>query len=433
MAAAVTATRTVATRRAVGQAMHAAGSTARAFGAFSDIPLGAADPILGLNEAFKQSTSPEKVNVGVGAYRDEEGKPHKLDCVREAQRRILERDLDLEYTGIAGIPEFVSHAIAFAYGNDSPVLREDRVAAVQSLSGTGALRVASEFIARFRGAGTPIYVPNKTWGNHIPIAENAGLSVKRYRYYSEGTCGLDFEGLVEDLRAMPEQSVVLLHACAHNPTGVDPTEEQWDQVLAVVQERDHTVLFDSAYQGFASGDADADAFAIRLFAAAGVDMLLCQSFAKNFGLYGERVGALSVVCQSPEEVEHVLSQLKLVIRPMYSSPPISGARIVTEVLGDAALRAKWYAECKGMATRISAARVRLREEVERLGTDRDWSHITSQIGMFCFTGLTPEQCDRMVSDHAVFMTRDGRISMAGVTQANAPRIAAALHDVTCRA
>jgi len=358
--------------------------------------------------------------------------PHKLDSVREAQKRIVERDMDLEYAGITGIPEFVRLATEFAYGSDSAPIREGRLAAAQSLSGTGALRVIMEFLAQELGEGTRIYMPNKTWGNHNSVAKRSGLTPETYRYYNAETCGLDIDGLLADLKALDEGSVVLLHACAHNPTGVDPTQAQWNDILDIVKARNHRVLFDSAYQGFATGDAEADAFAIRLFADAGVDMMLCQSFAKNFGLYGERVGALSVVCERPEDAERVLSQLKVVIRSMYSNPPIGGARIVTEVLGDEKLRAQWYRECKAMADRIAGARSRLREEVERLGAGRDWSHITSQIGMFCFSGLTPEQCDVMVSKHHVYMTRDGRISMAGVTQSNAPRIAAALHEVTSR-
>lgn len=357
--------------------------------------------------------------------------PVVLDCVREAERRILDKHMDLEYAGIAGVPDFVDAALRLSYGSKSTLLDEGKIAAVQSLSGTGALRIACQFFAKFWGTGTAIYMPDKTWGNHVPIAENAGLTVERYSYYNKDTCGLDFEGMLRDLQAMPERSIVLLHACAHNPTGVDPTPAQWEEIHSAILGRGHTVLFDSAYQGFASGDPEKDAAALRMFAErGGVTMLLCQSFAKNFGLYGERVGTLSAVCESKEEAAAVLSQLKGIIRPMYSSPPLRGARIVSEVLNDSKLLEQWYVECKGMADRILSARATLRKELDALDGGRDWSHVTEQIGMFCFTGLTPEQCDRMIAEHHIYMTRDGRISMAGVTQANAGQIAHAIHEVT---
>jgi aspartate aminotransferase len=360
--------------------------------------------------------------------------PHVLDCVREAEKRIMDKKLNLEYAGIAGVPEFVDAAVRLSYGATSAVVADGKVAAVQSISGTGALRIACQFFAKFWGVGTAIYMPDKTWGNHVPIAEHAGLTVERYAYYDSKSCGLNFAGMIDDLKAMPKSSIVLLHACAHNPTGVDPTAEQWEEIHAVILDRGHTVLFDSAYQGFASGDPEKDASALRMFAdRGGIPMLLSQSFAKNFGLYGERVGTLSVVCDTADEAGAVLSQLKGIIRPMYSSPPLRGARIVSEVLTDSKLLSQWYVECKAMADRILSARATLRKEVEALGGDRSWNHITDQIGMFCFTGLTPEQCDSMIEDHHIYMTRDGRISMAGVTQANAKQLASALHAVTSTA
>ncbi len=394
---------------------------------FAHVELAPPDPILGVAEAYRKDTFEGKINVSVGAYRDEDGKPVVLPSVREAQARLLDKKLDLEYAGIAGIPDFVRLATEFAYGEGSSVI--DRLAAVQALSGTGSLRIACVFLARTLGESTSIYIPNQTWGNHVNIAKDSGLSVERYRYYDDKTCGLDFDGMLEDLSGLEPGSVVLLHACAHNPTGVDPTPEQWDALLDIAKSRKLTTLFDSAYQGFATGDADADARAIRLFAEAGVPFLLCQSFAKNFGLYGERVGALSIVCDSPEHASTILSQLKVIIRPMYSNPPVSGARIVAEILSDPDLKAQWYSECQAMADRIAEARNALRTEVEKITDGQDWSHITSQIGMFCFTGLSPAQCDRMISEHHIYMTRNGRISMAGVTTKNAPYIASAIKEV----
>ena len=321
-------------------------------------------------------------------------------------------------------------ATEFVYGSDSPAIKENRLAAVQSLSGTGALRVMFAFLSRFYGAGTVLRVPTPTWGNHIPVARDAGLTVEPYRYYNKETVGLDFDGLVEDMQEAPEGTLFLLHACAHNPTGIDPSKEQWKELSRIMKEKRHVPLFDSAYQGFATGDADADAFAVRQFVDDGHALMLCQSFAKNFGLYGERVGTLSAVCDDKEEADRVLSQLKILIRPLYSSPPINGARIVEEVLSDPELRKDWYEECRQMALRIADMRQVLKDALQKAGSTRDWSHITDQIGMFCFSGLTPEQVERMVNEFHIYMTKDGRISMAGVNSKNVEYIAQSMHAVT---
>ncbi len=393
------------------------------------VPQGAPDAILGLAADFRASTAPNKVNLVVGAYRGSDGKPWVLPSVKEAEGRLLERGEFKEYAPIDGNARFTERALRFAYG-DSAALAEGRVAGVQTLSGTGACRLAGEFYSRFLPAGTAIYVSDPTWGNHIPIMERAGLEVRRYAYLDRSTNSLDFDGLISSINDAPSGSIFLLHACAHNPTGVDPSREQWRSVSDAILAKGHHVLMDCAYQGFASGDADADASAIRFFVDAGHSLLLAQSFAKNFGLYGERVGTLSAVCASSEQAAKVLSQLKLIIRPMYSSPPIHGALIVDEVLGDAALTAQYYDECKQMADRISAMRSLLVSELGAAGSSHDWSHITDQIGMFAFTGLTPSMCDELTAKHAIFLTKDGRISIAGINPGNAATIAAAIHDVT---
>jgi aspartate aminotransferase len=309
---------------------------------WKDVPQGADDPILGLNQAFGSDPSPNKVSLGVGAYRDAEGKPYVLRAVRAAEERIMAAKLPKEYAPIGGTPEYVNIAVALMLGDNSTALAEGRVAAVQTLSGTGACRVAAEMLSRFPSADAGadpigakiIYVPEPTWSNHWNIFGDAGLLVRGYRYWNPKTLGLDLDGLLDDLRAAPPGATVLLHACAHNPTGVDPTPEQWSLISDICESRGLRVLFDSAYQGFASGDPERDAAAVRLFVERGHAVMLAQSFAKNFGLYGERVGALSVVTASADEAKRVTSQLKLVIRPMYSSPPLHGARIVTIVLGD---------------------------------------------------------------------------------------------------
>jgi len=301
---------------------------------------------------------------------------------------------------------------------------------VQTLSGTGACRVAGEFFARFLPKGTTIYVSDPTWGNHIPIMELSGLEVKRYRYLNRKTNGLDLQGYLEDIESAPAGSIFLLHACAHNPTGVDPSKEQWAQISAAILAKGHHVLMDCAYQGFASGDAEYDAGSIRQFVADGHSMLLAQSFAKNFGLYGERVGTLSVVCADTEQAERVLSQLKLIIRPMYSSPPIHGALIVNEVLGDDALRSQYYGECADMASRILKMRALLKEGLAAAGSTHNWDHVTEQIGMFAFTGMDAAMCDELTEKYNIFLTRDGRVSMAGINGDNVGYVAGAIHDVT---
>lgn len=395
-----------------------------------DIPQGPPDAILGFAQAFRESTASGKVNLVVGAYRDDDGAPFVLPSVAEAEKRLLARGEKKEYAPIDGNPAFTKKALQFAYGEDCAALAEGRIAGVQTLSGTGACRIAGEFYARFLPKGTAIYASDPTWGNHIPIMQLAGLEVKRYKYLDRSTNTLDFAGFMADIDAAPSGSIFLIHACAHNPTGVDPTKDQWEQISKALLAKKHHVLLDCAYQGFASGDAEADAYAIRKFLADGHSMLLAQSFAKNFGLYGERVGTLSAVCPDAETAGRVLSQLKLIIRPMYSSPPIHGALIVNEVLGDEALRAQYYAECKGMAERIGEMRTRLRAEIEGAGSSHDWSHVTEQIGMFAFTGMSKEMCDELTDKHAIFLTKDGRISIAGLNSGNIATVAKAIHAVT---
>lgn len=326
---------------------------------FTDLTAAPPDAIIGLTDAYKSSTHPKKVNVGVGAYRTSAGSPYVLPSVKSAEARVVGRDMPKEYAGIGGDAAFTDLATSFAYGakSDNSVL-----ASVQSLSGTGGLRVGGEFYKSF--VGDTIVLPDPTWGNHIPIFKNAGLNVETYRYYDRSAAALDFDGMISDLRSGPTGKCVLLHACAHNPTGCDPTPDQWSAISDVMKERGHYAFFDAAYQGFASGDAEADAMAVRMFRERGHEMALVQSFSKNFGLYGERVGCLSVVCKDEEEKGRVLSRMKTVVRPMYSNPPVHGARIVSEVLGDEGLTEQWRGECKGMAERITDMRALLVKSLE---------------------------------------------------------------------
>lgn len=399
----------------------------------SSIPEGPPDAILGIAEAFKLCTDERKVNVCIGAYRDNQGKPWILPSVKKAEERMLaDPASNKEYSPIAGDMKYVELALGFAYGADADLTN---VAGAQTLSGTGACRIGGQFFANFcptpEGLDKlPILIPTPTWGNHMAIFGECGLDVRRYRYYNPSTNRLDYDGLLEDLKDAPDGSVVLLHACAHNPTGCDPNVEQLKGISDLIKEKGHHVFFDSAYQGFASGDAEADAFALRFFLGEGHRLVLAQSFAKNFGLYGERTGTFSVVCDTPEERSAVMSQLKLIIRPMYSSPPIHGSSIVKTVLSDDELSVEYYKNCEEMAARINAMRVKLVEVLKKVGSTHDWSHVEEQIGMFAYTGMNSDMVDKLTSEYAIFLTRDGRISLAGLNDGNIEYVAKAVHAVT---
>ncbi|KAK4228043.1 pyridoxal phosphate-dependent transferase [Podospora fimiseda] len=395
----------------------------RAASSWANVPQG---PPVCITEAFKADKFDKKINLGVGAYRDDTGKPYVLPSVRQAEEKVIASRLNKEYAGITGVPEFTKAAAVLAYGKDSSAL--NRLAITQSISGTGALRIGGAFLARFFPSKT-IYIPTPSWANHAAVFKDSGLEVKTYAYYNKETIGLDFAGLLADVNSAPNGSAFLFHACAHNPTGVDPTPEQWKEIEAVVKAKGHFAFFDMAYQGFASGDIHKDAFAVRHFVEQGHNIALAQSFAKNMGLYGERIGAFSIVCADAEEQKRVDSQIKIVVRPMYSNPPIHGARIAAEILNTPALYDQWLLEVKEMADRIITMRALLKENLEKLGSKHDWSHITSQIGMFAYTGLTPEQMDKLAKEHSVYATKDGRISVAGITTDNVGRLAEAIFKV----
>jgi len=401
----------------------------RAVSAWSNVPQGPPDAILGITEAFKKDSNPKKINLGVGAYRDDKGKPYVLPSVREAEQKVVKQNLDKEYAGITGVPDFTKAAALLAYGPDSAAVNENRVVITQSISGTGALRIGGAFLQRHYPGAKEIYIPTPSWANHKAVFADCGLEVKQYRYYNKDTIGLDFDGMVADIKAMPKGSIVLLHACAHNPTGVDPTEEQWRQISDAVKDGNHYPFFDMAYQGFASGDTNKDAYALRYFIEQGHQPCLAQSFAKNMGLYGERVGAFSIVTESPEEAKRVDSQVKILVRPLYSNPPVHGARVASTILNDSALNKQWLGEVKGMADRIIEMRALLKNNLEKLGSKHDWSHITSQIGMFAYTGLTAEQMTQLAEKHSVYATKDGRISVAGISSENVGRLAEAIYQV----
>ncbi|XP_048756263.2 aspartate aminotransferase, mitochondrial-like [Ostrea edulis] len=397
---------------------------------WSNVEMGPPDAILGITEAFKKDSSPTKINLGVGAYRDDNGKPFVLECVKRAEQKMLQEKLDKEYAPISGTADFCLESAKLAFGENSVVIKEGRNMTVQGVSGTGSLRLGAAFFSKFYSKSKDFWIPTPSWGNHTPIFKHAGLDVKSYKYYDASTCGFDFQGAMEDISKIPEGSVIVLHACAHNPTGVDPKPEHWKEMSSLIKKRNLFPFFDMAYQGFASGDIDKDAFALRLFIEDGHEVALAQSYAKNMGLYGERAGAFTIVAGSKEEADRNMSQMKIIIRGMYSSPPIHGASIVTRVLTSPELRKLWLGEVKGMADRIITMREKLVAGLAKEGSSRNWQHITDQIGMFCFTGLKTDQVERLTKDFSIYLTKDGRISVAGVSSSNVDYLARAMHEVT---
>jgi aspartate aminotransferase len=392
--------------------------------------MGPPDAILGVTEAYKKDTNSKKINLGAGAYRDDNGKPFVLPSVKQAEKILFDSNLDKEYLPIGGSPEFCQLVAQLAFGENNDAIKNGLNVTVQGISGTGSLRIGAAFFSKWFQSSKAIYIPSPSWGNHVPLFAHSGMEVKQYRYYEPKTCGLDFKGTLDDINKLPEGSLILLHACAHNPTGVDPKPEQWKELSAVFKAKKHFPFFDMAYQGFASGDVDKDAYAVRLFLEEGHCISVAQSFAKNMGLYGERAGAFTIVCSSQEEAKRVMSQLKIVIRPMYSNPPIHGARIVQTILSKPDLKKMWLADVKKMADRIILMRKKIAEHLKQEGSSHNWQHITDQIGMFCFTGLKPDQVERLTKEFSIYLTKDGRISVAGVTTGNVGYLASAIHQVT---
>ena len=350
-----------------------------------------ADPILGLSAGFKADKNPNKVNLGIGAYRDDEGKPYVFPVVRAAEQRIVNNHkLDKEYLPIDGNQDFLKGARGVLFGwNHADVPAGGRVASCQTLSGTGALRVLADFLRTHRPS--PIYVSSPTWGNHAAIFGAAGVDVRTYRYFDKATKGLDIQGMLADLKEATPGSVVLLHTCAHNPTGVDPSLDQWKQIAQVVRAQGLYPFFDTAYQGFVSGDLDKDGVGLRYFLDQGFEMVIAQSFAKIMGLYGERTGAMHFVCKDKAIATRVLSQAKLIIRRNYSSPPKHGAMIAGTILNDLSLRNQWLQDLVNVTNRITAMRTALKANLIEVGAKGNWDHVTEQIGMFSFTGLTLAQ------------------------------------------
>jgi len=394
---------------------------------FCDVPELPPDVVFITKTLYDNDNCPQKVDLGIGAYRDNNGKPVVLEIVRKVEKEIALEGLSKEYLEISGDPTFVKNAEKLLYGDCRP-LEEGRIAGVQSLSGTGALRVLSAFTKTALPNAT-VWVSDPTWANHFSILAHSNLKVAKYRYWNPDTCGLHIHGLLDDLKNAQERDVVLLHACAHNPTGVDPNLEQWEEIANVCAEKKLLPFFDIAYQGFASGDLDKDAAAVRLFVNKGFELLCAQSFAKNFGLYSERIGCASIICDSPNVKKAVQTQLNLIARAMYSNPPSHGSFIVDKILSNNNNKQQWIVEMKEMSSRIMKMRSLLRSKLEELKTPGTWSHITDQIGMFCYTGLSSDQCETLMNNHHIYLLKSGRISMAGVNTNNVDYIAQAFDEV----
>jgi len=385
---------------------------------YSSVPKKEPDAIFHTKSQFLEDKYPNKLNLGVGAYRTNELKPYVLPVVKKAERLMLadleEGRSNKEYLSIGGDKEFIALSQKLILGAKCPRMISRSVAGVQTLSGTGSLRVLGEFTKLFFPDAT-IYLSNPTWGNHKKIFSKCGLTQREYRYWNAQGRNLDFEGMCQDLQKAQPGDVVLLHACAHNPTGVDPSEKQWEDIAELMKRKRLVALFDSAYQGYGTGDLKKDRFPVELFAKKGLSFMIAQSYSKNLGLYGERVGCASVMCENAEIAEAVTSQLCGIVRPMWSNPPKHGCYIVKKVLGCTELFEEWQVQLKEMVNRILFMRKSLRENLEMLGTPGTWNHITDQIGMFSYTGLTVSQVIYLKKKYHIYMLNSGRISIAGLS------------------
>ncbi|XP_026878807.2 aspartate aminotransferase, cytoplasmic [Electrophorus electricus] len=404
---------------------------------FTDVPHAAPVVVFKLTADFREDQSPNKVNLGVGAYRTDEGQPWVLPVVRKVEKMIAEdNSLNHEYLPILGLPEFRSSASKIVLGENSPAVLEKRVGAVQCLGGTGALKIGAEFLRRWHNGGntkTPVYVSAPTWENHNGVFANAGFEdIRPYKYWNAEKRGLDLAGFLGDLESAPEQSVIVLHACAHNPTGTDPSKDEWEQIAQVMKRRSLFPFFDSAYQGFASGNLEKDAWAVRFFVSQRFEIFCAQSFSKNFGLYNERVGNLTVVAKDEDNLTRVLSQMEKIVRITWSNPPSQGARVVSITLNNPELFTEWKDNVKTMADRVLLMRAELKAKLLALGTPGTWEHITEQIGMFSFTGLNPKQVEYLVKEKHIYLMASGRINMCGLTTKNIDYVAESIHEAVTR-
>ncbi|CND89713.1 aromatic amino acid aminotransferase [Yersinia nurmii] len=383
---------------------------------FEKITAAPADPILGLTDIFRADDRPNKINLGIGVYKDETGKTPVLTSVKKAEQYLLENETTKNYLGIDGLPVFASCTQELLFGKQSPIVTEKRARTAQTPGGTGALRIAADFIAHQTSAKR-VWVSNPSWPNHKNVFSAAGLEVVEYNYYDAANHALDFDGLLKSLSEAQAGDVVLFHGCCHNPTGIDPTDEQWAKLAELSVAKGWLPLFDFAYQGFARG-LEEDAQGLRIFAASHKELIVCSSYSKNFGLYNERVGACTIVAADSDIAEKSFSQVKAVIRANYSNPPAHGASVVATILSNDALRAIWEQELTDMRQRIHRMRQLFVNTLQEKGAKQDFSFIINQNGMFSFSGLTKEQVLRLRNEFGVYAVNSGRVNVAGMTPDN---------------
>jgi len=383
---------------------------------FSAVEMAPRDPILGLNEQYAADSNPNKVNLGVGVYFDDNGKLPLLKCVQEAEKTLMAHPTARGYLPIDGIAAYDAAVKTLVFGAQSEPVQSGRVATVQGIGGTGGLKIGADFLKKL-SPNSKVLISDPSWENHRALFTQAGFTVDAYRYYNASQRGIDFEGMLADIAAAPAGTIVLLHACCHNPTGYDISPAQWDQVISTIAAKQLTPFLDMAYQGFGYGIQE-DGAVIGKFVQAGLTFFVSTSFSKSFSLYGERVGALSVLCASKEEADRVLSQLKIVIRTNYSNPPTHGGAVVAAVLNNPELRALWERELGEMRVRIKAMRQKLVDGLKAAGVKQDMSFITQQIGMFSYSGLSKDQMVRLRSEFGVYGTDTGRMCVAALNSKN---------------
>lgn len=394
---------------------------------FSHLERFLGDPILGINSLFQSDGRTDKVNLSIGIYLNEEGQVPLLASVHEAERRLLVRRAGKPYLPIEGTPAMRAATANLLFGEDSAALRERRVATAQTVGSSGALKIAAEFLKRWL-PDSQAWVSAPTWENHRSILEGSGIPVHTYPYFDASTGGLDFAGMMGALEKLPARSIVVIHGCCHNPTGVDLSQQQWEQLIALLSRRELLPLVDLAYQGFARG-LDDDVQPLRAMAEAGIPTLVASSFSKNMSIYGERAGALSVICEKSSDTELVLGQLQAIIRRNWSNPPMHANRIVDEVLGDPSLYSLWVNEVAQMRDRIQEMRKLLQGELRRLNPSLSFDYLTAQSGMFSYTGFTPAQVQRLRDDTGVYLLDSGRICVAALNRNNVPYVAQAITSV----
>ena len=394
---------------------------------FSAVEMAPRDPILGLNEQFAADPNPAKVNLGVGVYYDDQGKLPLLACVQAAEQTMMATPTARGYLPIDGIAAYDAGVKALVFGASSEPVQSGRIATVQAIGGTGGLKIGADFLKKL-SPNAEVLISDPSWENHRALFGSAGFVVKNYRYYDATERGVDFDGMLTDLSAANGGTIVVLHACCHNPTGYDMTPVQWDQVVSLCKSRALVPFLDMAYQGFGYGLAE-DGAVVQKFVAAGMSFFVSTSFSKSFSLYGERVGALSVLCDTKDEASRVLSQLKIVIRTNYSSPPSHGGAVVAAVLSKPEWRALWESELGGMRTRIKAMRQKLVDGLKAAGVQQDMSFITSQIGMFSYSGLSRDQMIRLRAEFGVYGTDTGRMCVAALNSKNVDYVCAAIAKV----